>query len=52
MYNLKAIVLILRVLSEGNLEFWSSISYELSESLEINSIFSIFWNFVQYRSSR
>jgi hypothetical protein len=29
----KAIVLILRVLSEGNLEFWSSVSYELSESL-------------------
>jgi hypothetical protein len=28
----KAIVLILRVLSEGNLEFWSSVSYELSES--------------------
>jgi hypothetical protein len=27
-----AIVLILRVLSEGNLEFWSSVSYELSES--------------------
>ena len=32
----KAIVLILRVLSEGNLEFWSSVSYELSESLQIN----------------
>ena len=28
-----AIVLILRVLSEGNLEFWSSVSYELYESL-------------------
>jgi hypothetical protein len=32
----KAIVLILRVLSEDNLEFWSSVSYELSESLQIN----------------
>ena len=29
----KAIVLILQVLSEGNLEFWSTVSYELSESL-------------------
>ena len=29
----KAIVLILRVLSECNLEFWRSVSYELSESL-------------------
>ena len=28
----KTIVLILRVLSEGNLEFLSSVSYELSES--------------------
>ena len=29
----KAIVLILQVLSEGNLEFWSSVLYELSKSL-------------------
>jgi hypothetical protein len=45
MYNLKAIVLILRVLSEGNLEFWSSISYELNRRAR-SCIFSIFWNFV------
>ena len=29
----KAIVLILRVLNECNLEFWRRVSYELSESL-------------------